>query len=141
MSLTPWSPFKDMERFSKDMQSFFDFSPFKMITGNTPSVDVFQTENEVIIHAEIPGISKEDLNIFVDENTLRLSGQTKRNDSLTHEHSYRSERYFGSFQRIIPLPAEVKSEQAKACYADGVLSIEIPKAAPSKLKSKRIEID
>ena len=140
MSLVQWNPFKEMDNFSKDMQHFFEFSPFKFGGLNSPRVDLYQTESDVIVNAEIPGVSKEDLNIFIDENVLRLSGQTKRNQALKNEESYRTERYYGSFQRTIPLPVEVKSEQAKAEYKDGILSIHIPKVEPSKMKGKRIEI-
>jgi len=76
----------------------------------------------------------------VDENSVRLSGQSKRDKEYNDENIYRTERYYGSFSRTIPLPAEVKPEQAKAEYKDGILSITVPKAEPAKSRGKRIDI-
>ena len=84
-----------------------------------PRVDVYQTEEDVIVKAEIPGVSKEDLNVYVDENSIRLTGQTKRDERYKDENMYRTERFYGSFSRTIPLPVEVKSDRAKAEYKEG----------------------
>jgi len=141
MSLVPWNPFRELDNFNKDVNSFFDLSPFRFFGGmNSPRVDVYQTENDIVVKAEIPGISKEDLNVYVDENSVRLSGQSKRDKEYNDENIYRTERYYGSFSRTIPLPAEVKPEQAKAEYKDGILSITVPKAEPAKSRGKRIDI-
>lgn len=141
MSLIPWNPFRDVDNFSRDINSFFDFSPFKLFSGgSSPRVDVYQTENDVVVKAEIPGVSKDDLNLYVDEGSIRLSGQTKRDNKYKNENTYRTERYFGSFSRTIPMPVEVKSDQAKAEYKDGILSITVPKMEPAKLKGRKIDI-
>ncbi|NLM26600.1 MAG: Hsp20/alpha crystallin family protein [Clostridiaceae bacterium] len=141
MSLIPWNPFREMDNFSKDVSNFFDFSPFRFFGGmNSLRADVYQTEKDVIVKAEIPGISKEDLEVYIDEDSIRLSGQSKRDKEYKDENIYRTERYYGSFSRTIPLPMEVKTEQASAEYKDGILSITVPKAEPSKLKGKRINI-
>lgn len=141
MSIVPWNPFREVENFSKDISNFFDFSPFRLFGGtSSPRVDVYQTDTDVIVKAEVPGISKEDLNVYVDENSIRLSGQTKRGNEYKDENIYRTERYYGSFSRTIPLPVEVKSEQTKAEYKDGILTISVPKVEPTKMKGKRIDI-
>ncbi|MCX7747403.1 MAG: Hsp20/alpha crystallin family protein, partial [Clostridia bacterium] len=98
------------------------------------------TDTDVVVKAEIPGITKEDLNVYVDENSIRLSGQSKRDNEYKDENIYRTERYYGSFSRTIPLPVEIKSEQAKAEYKDGILSITVPKVEQAKAKGKRIDI-
>jgi len=140
MALVPWNPFRDLDNIGREMSSFFDF-PSKVFGGfSSPRVDVYQTEENVIVKAEIPGVSKEDLDLYIDENTIRIEGQTKREKDLKDEHAYRTERYYGSFSRTIPLPAEVKSDQAKAEYKDGILSITVPKIEPSKTKIRRINI-
>lgn len=141
MSLVPWNPFKEIDNISREMSNFFDFSPFKFFGGiSSPRVDVYQTEKDVVVKAEIPGVSKEDLNLYVDENSIRLSGQIKRDNEYQNENMYRTERYYGSFSRTIPLPVEVKSEQARAEYKDGILSITVPKVEPSKMRGRRIDI-
>ena len=139
MSLVPWNPFRDVDNIGREMSHFFDF-PSKLFGGSSPRVDVYQTENEVIVKAEIPGVSKKDLNLYIDENSIRLSGQTRKENELKDENVYRAERYYGSFSRTIPLPAEVKSEEAKAEYKDGILSITVPKVEPSKARGRKIDI-
>jgi len=123
------------------MFRFFDNLPFSFTGRNTsPRVDVYDVKDKIVVKAEIPGVSKEDLNIYVDENTLRISGQTRRENEFNDENTYHSERFYGSFSRTIPLPVEVKSDQAEASYKDGVLSITLPKAEPTKNRGRRIEI-
>jgi HSP20 family protein len=140
MDLRPWNPFNDIDNIGREMSRFFDYMPQRLFGGTTPKVDVYQTQNDVVVKAEIPGVSKEDLNVYIDENSIRLSGQTKREDEFRDEDIYRIERHYGSFSRTIPLPVEVKSEEAKAEYKDGILSITIPKAQPSKSRGRRIDI-
>ncbi|MBP7279882.1 MAG: Hsp20/alpha crystallin family protein [Sedimentibacter sp.] len=141
MNLIPWNPFREADNLSKDISNFFDFSPMRFFGGmSSPRVDVYQTDTDVVVKAEIPGITKEDLNVYVDENSIRLSGQSKRDNEYKDEHVYRTERFYGSFSRTIPLPVEIKSDQAKAEYKDGILSITVPKVEPAKSKGKRIDI-
>ena len=140
MGLVPWNPFRDMDNISREMSNWFDF-PSKIFGGaSTPRVDVYQTESDVIVKAEIPGVAKEDLNVYIDEGTIKLSGQTRRENEFKDEDVYRAERYYGNFSRTIPLPAEVKSDQARAEYRDGILSITVPKVEPSKTKGRKIDI-
>jgi len=140
MALVPWNPFRDVDSFSREMNNFFDI-PARLFGGlSSRRVDVYQTERDVVVKAEIPGVTKEDLNLYIDENSIRLSGQTRRENDFKDENAYRTERYYGSFSRTIPLPVEVKSEQAKAEYKDGILSITVPKVEPSKIKSRKIDI-
>lgn len=141
MSLVEWNPFRDMDVFSNNWSNLWENWPFRYLSGmSSPRVDVYQTENDVVLKAEIPGISKEDLNVYIDENSIRLSGHSKRNNEFKDEHILRSERYYGSFSRTIPLPVEVKSDHAKAEYKDGILTVTVPKAEPSKTKGRRIDI-
>lgn len=141
MSLVPWNPFREMENLNRDMTGFFNDMPFGFFTKNaTPRVDVYETGKDVVVKAEIPGVSKEDLNIYIDENSIRLSGQMKKDTEYKDENAYRTERYYGSFTRTIPLPVDVKSDQAKADYKDGILSVTVPKVEAGKLKGRRIEI-
>ena len=140
MALIPWNSFRDDDVISREMRDFFDY-PMKLFGGfSSPRVDIYQTENDVVVKAEIPGVSKEDLNLYIDDNSIRLSGQTKKENEFKDENAFRTERHYGSFSRTIPLPVEVKSDQAKAQYKDGILSITIPKVEPSKSKTRKIDI-
>ena len=93
-----------------------------------PSVDLRETDTEVILQADIPGIRQEDFDITVDEDVIILKGETKRDESREEKGYHYSERRYGSFYRTIPLPVEVKSDQALAKYKDGVLELRVPKA-------------
>lgn len=137
MSLMPWRPLREL---SRDMLELFEHNPLQYLDLRPPRVDVYQTEEEVIITAEIPGVDKKDLDVYVDESTVKLAGQFRQSDEFRDEHVYRSERRYGSFSRSIPLPTEVKSDKAKAEYKDGVLSITIPKKEPGRLNGRRIQI-
>jgi HSP20 family protein len=92
-----------------------------------PSVDLKETDKEIILHADIPGVNQEDLDITVDENVVILKGETKRDETREEKGYHFTERRFGSFYRTIPLPVEVKSEQAVARYKNGVLELRVPK--------------
>jgi len=138
MSLIQWNPFREIDR---DMFKFMENLPYGFSGRSiSPRVDVYETDDKIVVKAEIPGVSKEDLNIYVNENSIRLSGQTKRESDFKDENAYHSERYYGSFSRTIPLPVEVKSEAANASYKDGILSITLPKAEPAKNRGRKIEI-
>lgn len=137
MSLMPWRPLREL---SRDMLELFEHNPLQYLDLRPPRVDVYQTEEEVIITAEIPGVDKKDLDVYVDESTVKLAGQFRQSNEFRDEHVYRSERRYGSFSRSIPLPTEVKSDKAKAEYKDGVLSITIPKKEPGRLNGRRIQI-
>lgn len=140
MSLIPWNPFREMDNFFNDMNSFVERFPFGFGKFSVPRVDVYQTEKDVVVKAEIPGVSKEDLDVYIEDNVIRLSGETRRDDEFKDDNIYRSERYYGRFSRTIPLPVEVQSEKARAEYKDGILKITVPKAETSKIKGRRIDI-
>ena len=141
MKLIPWHAFDDFDNIGEGIDSFLESIPAAFFNrGKSPRVDVYQTEQEVIVKAELPGVSKDDLNVYLDENSIKLSGQMKRDQEYKDENVYRTERVYGSFSRTIPLPVEVKAEQAKAEYKEGILSISVPKVQPTKMKGRRIDI-
>lgn len=111
-------------------------------TGNFgPSIDLRETENEVILQADLPGVNREDLDVTVDERAVILKGESKR-DEIREEKGYHlTERRYGSFQRTVPLPVEVKSEQATARYRNGVLEVRIPKAETAKKRGFKPKIE
>jgi len=137
MSLVPWNPFRDIDNIGREINSFFDY-PAKLFAGHSPRVDVYQTEDEVVVKAEIPGVSREDLSLYVDDRSVRISGETRREEKYSENDTYRSERYYGSFSRTVPLPAEVKPDEARAEYKDGILTVTVPKAEQSK--GRKIDI-
>ena len=102
-----------------------------------PAVDIHETKSDVVVTMDIPAINPKDISISVIEDKLTVKGERKREKELTEEESYRTERVYGSFQRIVQLPTGVVGAKAKATYKDGVLKIAIPKsrkAVPKEIK-------
>ncbi len=106
-----------------------------------PSVDLKETEQEIILKADIPGVNQEDLDITVDENVVTLKGETKQDESREEKGYHLTERRYGSFYRTIPLPAEVKTEEATAHYKNGVLELRIPKIETHKKQGFKPKIE
>lgn len=103
-----------------------------------PTVDISETENGYEIRAELPGVSEDDVNVSVTDNVLTLKGE-KRQEAETEGKNYRRvERRYGSFQRRFTLPSEVKTDDIKAKFSDGVLVLSIPK--PEAVKPTEISI-
>ena len=107
-----------------------------------PSIDMRETEKEIIIKADLPGVNQEDLDITVDEQTVYLKGEIKHEEDCSEKGYHMTERRYGSFFRTVPLPSEVLSKEAKARYKNGVLELAIPKAEKTTRGFRpRIETD
>ncbi|MBE0616365.1 MAG: Hsp20/alpha crystallin family protein [Proteobacteria bacterium] len=106
-----------------------------------PNVDLKETEKEFILTAEVPGMQKDDIRINILEQSVTIQGERKEvKESKAESYRYR-ESSFGTFQRVVPLPSPVVAEQAKAKMKDGVLTLTLPKAEPSKPKGVKIEVE
>ena len=97
-----------------------------------PAIDVAEDENNIIVRAEVPGCSAEDIDISVYGNTLTISGEKKQKEEKKEKGYYHVESSYGTFRREITLPTDVDSEKVDASYKEGVLSISLPKAAKAK---------
>ena len=149
----PWgwdvSPFRAFQRMADEMDRMFeDFGlgrrlarPFSRETGTdiwAPDVEVFQKNNELTIRADLPGLKREDVTVDITDNDVCIQGERKHEKEEEREGYYRSERGYGSFSRVIPLPEGAITDQAKANFKDGVLEITMP--APPASKGRRLEI-
>jgi HSP20 family protein len=105
------------------------------------SIDVFEDEIDVIVKAELPGLAKEDLDVNIAGNVITISGEKKAEEKVEKKNYHRLERSYGSFTRTVRLPAETRSEEARASFKDGVLEVRIPKTEEARKKGKKIEID
>ena len=103
-----------------------------------PAIDVVQKDDQLVIKADVPGMKKEDLSIEITDNAITIQGERKHEKEEEREGYYRSERAYGSFCRVIPLPEGAISDQAKATFKDGVLEITMP--APPASKGRKLEI-
>lgn len=142
------SPFEEMERWIDE--TFW--RPFSLLrpslTGRlsgaefvTPSVDIFEEGDNIVVKADLPGLSKDDINITLVDDVMTISGE-KRMEETTHEKNYYAhERSYGKFSRTIRLPIQVMGDRAKAKFENGILEISVPKTEEAKRKEKKIEIE
>ncbi len=138
--LTPWSPFRDIDRFFEDEETPTPARWRGMHAWQFPMVNAKETPKEVVLTADIPGIKDEDLNIEVGDNFVDISGERQEEIKNEEEGYFHQEVRFGSFSRRIPLPTEVKSEKAEASIKNGQLIIVIPKLEPEKPKITKIKV-
>jgi HSP20 family protein len=103
-----------------------------------PPVDIYETDNAFVLKAELPGFSKEDLQIELHENRLILRGERKRETEAKEDQYHRIERAYGRFERAFWVPTTVDAEKIQASFKDGVLELRLPKS--EKAKPKRIDI-
>ena len=110
------------------------------LTSWAPAVDIYETENELVVNADLPGIDEKDLDIQVENDTLSIRGERKFDQKVNEDHYLRVERTYGSFSRSFGLPNTVNKEAVKAHYRSGVLTVELPKRAESKPKQIRVNV-
>jgi len=146
------NPFGLMNRFSEEMNRLFnDFGfgtnlmprgfgrEFEKLTSWSPQTEVFERDNQLVIRADLPGMSRDDINVDLEDDRIIIQGE-RHNERETEERGfYQTERSYGSFYRVIPLPEGVDGEQAKADFQNGVLEITMPKPE-QKSRTRRLEI-
>jgi len=140
-----WDPFDWMRDFQRELNTAFDrpVMPWTERTTNggtyAPSLDVSESEAEVTVRADLPGLEKDDINVSLVGNTLTIKGERKDESEEKKEGYYRRERTYGSFERIVELPENVDGGKPKASFKNGVLEIRLAKKESAK--PKNIEID
>ncbi len=120
---------------------FFGEEPARFFGRDfSPSVDIVEKDNEVLITAEIPGIDQKDLEVDLTGGVLTIKGEKKDEREEKGENYHRVERSFGSFSRSFTLPCEVQEDKVESKYKDGVLSLTLPKQEASKKKTIPIKV-
>jgi HSP20 family protein len=109
-------------------------------TGFAPQVDVTETDKEVKVCAEVPGVEAKDVDVSVEGDVLTIRGEKKYEREENEKGQYRMERSYGSFQRSIPLPAAVDETKAKAEFKNGVLRLTLPKRPGAESRRKKIPV-
>ena len=149
MTMIPWRPLWDSrfpslrDEMDKMFEEFFEKVRFPSTREHTwtPALDIYETKKEIIITVDIPGIDPKAVAVSIMEDSLTIKGERKKEPDLKDEELYRVEREFGTFQRMVQLPAEVTADKAKAAYTNGVLRIVIPKAQKSAPKEVKVDIE
>jgi HSP20 family protein len=106
----------------------------------SPTVDIFDKGGEVVIHADLPGMKKEDIDVRVENNLLTIRGKKERKEEVKEEGYFRTERTFGAFSRSFSLPNTVEVGKIQADYKDGVLTLRLPKAEEAKPRQIEVKV-
>jgi len=145
MAIIKWDPFRDLITLREKMNRLFEDAftsrgEEKDLVSSawTPAVDIFETENELILTAEVPGIDEKDIEIKIEDNTLSLKGERKFEKETKEENYHRIERAYGSFYRSFTLPNYIDQDKIHAEHENGVLRITMPKK--SELKPRKVKI-
>ena len=146
--VTPWKPFRELERVRREMDrlwdSFFEEGPKRRgeEAGEwLPSLDVAETENDIVVRAEIPGIDPKDIDISLANDLLTIKGEKKQEKEEKEENYHLIERSYGSFSRSVRLPGEVRSDKISASYKNGILKVTLPKSEEAKKKEIKIKVE
>ncbi|NLM11989.1 MAG: Hsp20/alpha crystallin family protein [Clostridiaceae bacterium] len=141
MSFMDLEPFRQMEDLACEVNDFIGNFPMSVINRYvTPRTDIYQTDKVIIIKSEVPGLSRDDMEVIVENTYVKLAGQKKRIQTMNNEEIYRSEQFYGRFSRIVPLPCEVQPDKAVAECKDGILTIIIPKSDSKTTHGRKIDI-
>ncbi|MDY0131107.1 MAG: Hsp20/alpha crystallin family protein [Desulforegulaceae bacterium] len=147
MAIVRWEPIRNVVSLQDRINRMFDdafsrMEPSEMEEGSMgawrPSTDIYETENSIIIEAELAGLKKEDVDVEVNDNVLSIKGEKKTETEENNENYYRRERVSGKFHRAFTLPMDVDVEKISAKFKDGVLVLDIPK--PEEKKPKKINV-
>ncbi len=149
MALMRWLPSRELDRFKREIDRMFDeffgeerFPSIGLQEGIAfPALDVYDAGDKIVVKAEIPGVSKDDIEIVVRDNELTIKGEKKKEEEVKEENYYYSERSFGKFVRTLRLPVEIKPEEVKARFKNGVLEIELPKVEEARPKEIKIQVE
>jgi HSP20 family protein len=144
MALVRFEPFRELAALQNEMGRWMSTLTGAVTPGNgqsstwLPAVDVWETDNELVLSFDLPGIPEDKIAVELDDDVLTVSGERERTQEHTNERFYRFERRFGTFSRSVTLPAGVTESDITANYKDGVLEVRVPK--PEEQKPKRIQV-
>jgi HSP20 family protein len=137
--------FRDLSDIQHEVNRLFDSffgRPSQMLARErvwAPMVDMYETKDELVVTAELPGLNEKDIHLSITGDVLTLRGERSWNQEVKQENYHRGERWFGKFERSLPLPIPVQADKVKAQYREGVLTVTLPKA--EEIKPKEIKID
>lgn len=138
--LTAWPSFSELSSLRNEIDRLFD-SPLSELgrvsdffSGGAPALDLSEDKDNFIVKVELPGMKKEEINVSLHDGCLSISGERKGEKKSEDAQVYRSERYFGRFQRTVALPTRVAADKVKGEYKDGILTVTLPKVEEAKPK-------
>jgi len=146
MNLVKWNPLREMSALHNRINRLFDDAFFPTVWldnepamgGWKPVVDIYDSDDKIVIKAELPGVDKKDIEVDLKDRVLTLKGGRSYENEVEEDNFYCKERAFGRFARVFTLPTNLDPDKIKADFKDGVLKIEIPK--PEQVKPKKIMV-
>jgi len=145
MTLIRWEPLREMDSLQREMNRWFDsLTPHIDRTSNgiafVPAAEIDETPDAIHLKLEIPGLEAKDLDVEVTPEAVSISGE-RRSETKTEERGMtRSEFRYGSFRRVIPLPARIQNDSVQAEYKNGVLNLNLPKVESEKSHAVKVPI-
>jgi HSP20 family protein len=142
-SITRWDTYSGLAGLQDEVNRLFESSfsrrrDHSTLTSWAPAVVIFETENELVVKADLPEVREKDIDVRVENNMLTVRGERKFEEKTEKENYLRVERTYGTFSRSFSLPNTVNNEAIQADYNNGVLTITLPKRAESKPKQVKV---
>ncbi len=143
------SPFEDFERRFEDLFH----RPFHMLGAPwlprwaeraeevSPTVDIYEEGGDIVLKAEIPGMKKEDIHVDINDKTMTISGEKRKEEKVERKDYAHLERSYGSFARTFQLPSEVQIDKVRALFKDGVLEVRVPKTEEAAGKTRKVAVE
>jgi HSP20 family protein len=148
MNITPYrktnvdSPWMNLLDFDREFDELIR-RPFRdSLAGGdwNPAIDVFDSKDEILVKADLPGLKKEEIEVSIHDGALFIRGEKKEEKDRKEKGRLRNERFYGRFERIVTLPIAVDDSRAKATYKNGVLELTLPKREEAKPKEIKLDI-
>ncbi|HTA51510.1 MAG TPA: Hsp20/alpha crystallin family protein [Candidatus Acidoferrum sp.] len=144
-SITRWDTYSGLSGLQEQVNRLFESSFSRRadnsaVTTWAPAVDIFETENELVVKADLPDVNEKDIDVRVENNMLTVRGERKFEEKAEKENYLRVERTYGTFSRSFRLPNTVNNETIQADYKNGVLTVTLPKRAESKPKQVKVNV-
>lgn len=145
MSIIKYDPFRELRNLQDEMNRLFNvnfagkFNQEDMASsGWTPSVDIYESEGEIVLEAELPGMKRDDFEVSIENNIITLKGEKNFEKSEESDSYHRVERAYGSFTRSFSLPRSVSAENTKADFSNGILRVSLPKKEEAKARKIKV---
>jgi HSP20 family protein len=146
MAITRWDPFRDLSLLQERMNRVFEDAAVRgwkndepsTTTSWSPAVDIYETDSEIMVQAELPGVDRKDIALQLENNVLTLKGDRRFEKETNQDNYHRIERSYGGFSRAFTIPTIVDEDKIRADYRDGILRVALPKK--EQVKAKQIKI-
>lgn len=150
MSLIRWQPMKELDNLRQQMNRLFDelihsdrhqnlFPTMPDVTW-MPTIELQQTDTDIIVKAQVPGVDAKDIDVQVTSDAVLIAGEHKEEKRTEDKGIFRSEFQYGQFSRVVPLPADVKYEQVKSEFKDGVVTLTLPLAETNRRNVVKVDL-